>query len=124
MKTQEATFQKAKEVFEAYLLSEIERLAKGVIDTHPWAESFCMAMGSASFHCKWEEKDDFDPTDIWDRDDQLSPLELSKGIMGNSFAFDLDNLLSKWDREFCLTGHPMRITKDFVTGKLVTINDW
>lgn len=124
MKNQESKFIKAKEAFSAFLLIEIERLAKGVIDTHPWAESFCMAMGCASFHCKWEEKDDFDPTDIWERDENLEPSELAKGIMGNSYAFDLDNLLTKWDREFCLTGCPMRITKDCVTGKLVTVNDW
>lgn len=119
MKAQEIEFQKAKDLFSVWLLSEVDRLAKSVVQTHPWAESFCMAMGSASFHCVWQESDEDDPSDTWERNEHLLPDELS-----GSCAAELDKLLEKWNDEFCLTGYPMRIIKDSVTGEPTTLKDW
>lgn len=120
-KTAEQNYIKAENAFEAELLKEVERLAKAVIESHPKAKSFCMAMGSASFGCEWVEVDDEGPTDTWERDENLDPQELSDG---NSFATDLDSLLEKYDRKFCLTGYPMRIVRDNVSGELLTQTDW
>ena len=120
-KIAEKVYQVAESKFEAELLKEVERLAKAVIESHPKAKSFCMAMGSASFGCKWVEVDDDDPTDTWERDDNLDAEDLSDG---NSFAADLDSLLGKYDRKFCLTGYPMRIVRDNVSGELLTQTDW
>lgn len=117
----ERKYLKAESEFEKELMREIERLAKGVIETHPKAKSFCMAMGSASFGCEWAEADDVDPTDIWERKENLDPEELSDG---NQYAVDLNELLSKYDRKFCITGYPMRIIRDKVSGELVTLTDW
>ena len=117
----ERKYAKAETEFDAELLKEVERLARGVIESHPWAKSFCMAMGVASFGCKWVETDEEDPTDTWERDENLDPEELSDG---NSFAEDLHSLLQKYDRKFCITGTPMRIIRDNVSGELVTLTDW
>jgi hypothetical protein len=120
-KIAEKVYQEADSKFEGELLKEVERLAKAVIESHPKAKSFCMAMGSASFGCEWVEVDDEDPTDTWERQDNLIPHELADG---NSFATDLASLLNKYDRKFCLTGCPMRIVRDNVSGELLTQQDW
>lgn len=120
MKPQEVAFDIAQTKFTNWLVSEVERLAKVVIDTHPQAISFCMAMGSASFYCEWEECDDHDPTDVWQRSEHINPGD----IVENSYAAELDDLLSKWDNQLCITGVPMRITRDNVTGKLIVDTDW
>lgn len=118
----ERKYTKAESEFESELLKEVERLAKLVIDTNPIKiKSFCMAMGSASFGCEWAEVDDVDPTDIWERKENLDPEELSDG---NQYAVDLNELLSKYDRKFCITGTPMRIIRDNVSGELITLKDW
>ena len=120
-KQSERVYQSAETMFEKALLNEIERLAKMVITTIPKAKSFCMAMGSASFHCEWREWEDGDESDYWDRDEHMDAYELKDG---NSYAEDLDDLLRKYDNKFNLTGCPMKIDRDNVTGELVTVRDW
>lgn len=120
-KQSERVYESAEKMFSAALRKEIERLAKRVIETIPKAKSFCMAMGSASFHCEWREWEDGDESDYWDMDENLNPDELSDG---NSYAADLDNLLGKYERTFCMTGYPMMIRRDNVTGELITTSEW
>lgn len=120
-KTAETAYQKAESKFEDELLKEVERLARAVIESHPKAKSFVMGMGHAFFGCEWTEVDDNDPTDTWERDDNLDPEDLADG---NSFAEDLVQLLDKYNRKFCLTGCPMKITRDAITGELVNSADW
>ena len=120
-KAAERDYTKAETEFETALLKEVERLAKAVIESSDKAKSFCMAMGSASFHCVWTETDDFDPEESWECEDNLEPEHLTDG---NQYAVDLDDLLTKYDRKFCLTGTPMKIIRDNVTGELLTQTDW
>jgi hypothetical protein len=119
-KARERAYLKAESAFEEALLKEIERLAKRVIETSHRAKSFCMAMGSISFGCQWEEYDD-DPSESWEMDENLDPYEL-KGE--NSYALELDSLISKYNDKFKLTGCPMIIRRDNVTGELITNCDW
>lgn len=120
---QQEKFKKAEAEFSGQLLKEIERLAYLVIQSHPWAESFCMAMGSASFGCKWTEFDEHDPSDTWECEENLDPCELMENVnIANSYAGELDGLLGLWDHKFCLTGYPMHIK--MVDGKLKTLTDW
>ena len=114
---QEQKFKKAESEFSDQLIKEVERLAYLVIQSHPWAESFCMAMGCASFGCKWVEIDDWDPDDSWERDENLNPDELS-----GEHAKELAELLDLWDNKFSITGYPMMIK--IVDGELKTVTDW
>lgn len=120
----EATYAKAETEFTNALLKQVESLATSVILNHPHVTSFCMGMGSASFGCQWREFDDLDPTDYWDRDEDLNPDEIEDETgVPSSFANDLDDLLGKYDRNFCLTGSPMLIRQ--VSGSSVTVEtDW
>lgn len=121
-KAVERKYAKAETEFEAELLKEVERLAKAVIDTNPTkVKSFCMGMGSASFGCEWVETDDEDPMDSWECSENLEPEELSES---NAYADELQKLLSKYNNKFCITGYPMRIIRDNVTGELLTQTDW
>lgn len=120
----EAAYLKAETEFSNALLKQIETLATSVILSHTHVTSFCMAMGSASFGCHWREVDDLDPSDYWDRDENLNPDEI-EGETGlpSSFANDLAELLEKYDSNFCLTGYPMMIRQ--VSESSVTVeNDW
>jgi hypothetical protein len=119
-KARERAYLKAESAFEEALLKEVERLAIRVIETSHRAKSFCMAMGSASFGCQWEEYDD-DPSESWEMDENLDPYELKAE---NSFAAELDKLISEYNDKFKLTGCPMKIDRDHVTGQLVTVTDW
>lgn len=120
-KQSELVYESAETMFEKALFREIERLAKGVIESIPKVKSFCMAMGSASFYAEWLDNDDEDPTDTWERSEHLDSYELTDG---NQFATDLDDLFRKYNDRFKLTGWPMRIDRDNVSGELVTIADW
>lgn len=120
MKFQELVYTNARAEFTKWLVSEVERLAKLVIEYEPRAKSFCMAMGCVSFHCKWEECDELDQSDVWERDENLEPHELEQ----NSHALELSELFSRWDRELCISGIPMKINLDNVTGILETVTDW
>lgn len=115
-KDSERAFEAHEEAFEKLLLAEIERLAKAVIGSYPRAKSFCMAMGTASFHCEWAETDG---EDTYECDQYFDPHEIQ-----NDFAIELDKLLEKWNDKFHLTGCPMRIDRDHVTRELVTTIDW
>ena len=100
---------------------EIERLAKAVIESHPNVKSFCMAMGCASFYCEWEEFEEEDPKDTWKCTEHCDTYELKDG---NQFAEDLNDLFEKYNDKFQLTGWPMKIDRDHVTGELITATDW
>lgn len=117
------TYAEAETVFMAVLIAEVKRLAVAVIMTHPAANSFCMAMGSASFGCQWEELDEHDPSDKWDRDENLDPgdIESVTGV-ACSYATDLQSLLDTYDSTFCLTGYPIMITMDGPNAVMVA--DW
>lgn len=118
------TYAQAETVFMTALLAQVEALATSVILSHPHATSFCMAMGSASFGCHWQERDELDPSDVWDRDENLDPDELGKETgEPNSYADELAELLAKYDRQFCITGYPMMIRQ--VSAHSVTVEaDW
>lgn len=116
----ERKYLKAETEFAKELLKEIERLAKLVIETSHRAKSFCMAMGGISFGCEWEEYDD-DSSEAWSMNENIDPYELKDE---NSFALELDKLISNYNDKFGLTGYPMRIDMDNVTGELVTVTDW
>lgn len=120
-KESEKVYEAAETMFEKALLAEIERLAKLVIDTIPKVKSFCMAMGSASFYCEWEEFEEEDPTDTWKCTEHCDPYELKDG---NQFAEDLNDLFEKYNDKFRLTGCPMKIDRDNLTGELITVTDW
>lgn len=117
-KVQERTFIIAESVFLGQLLVEIERLAKLVIQTDSKAKGFCMAMGTAFFNCEWVEIED---DEKWEMSENLDPEELADC---NCYAADLAEIFDKWGDIFCLTGHPLRITMDPVTGELVAATDW
>lgn len=120
----EAAYAKAESEFNNALLKQVESLATSVILSHPYVTSFCMGMGSASFGCRWREVDDLDPSDYWDRDEDLNPheLECETGVP-SSFANDLSDLLDLYDSNFGLTGYPMMIRQ--VSESSVTVeNDW
>jgi hypothetical protein len=123
-KQAESVYKTSEEMFSQALILEVERLARGAINSHPWAKSFCMAMGSASFGCEWV--DDTDPEDIWEHDENLDIYELmyEQGSPTNSFVIDLNDLLQKYNDTFKITGYPMRIIRDNVTSELVTLTDW
>lgn len=120
-KQSERVYQSAETMFETALMKEIERLAKMVITTIPKAKSFCMAMGSISFHCEWREWEEGDESDYWECDEHLDPCELAED---NCYAQDLDDLIGKYNDKFKLTGNPMQINRDHVTGELITTTDW
>lgn len=114
----EKAFERSQGVFYNQIITEIERLARMVIQTEEKAKAFTMAMGTAFFCCEWVTIEDGEE---WEHDETLEPCELADG---NCYAQDLADLFEKWGEMFRLTGHPMRITIDHVTGELVTVSDW
>lgn len=114
----EKLFEISMTTFEKQLMTQIEYLAKLVIGTNERAKSFTMGMGSASFHCQWTE---VEGGDSWSMDDHLSPDEIASE---NCYAKQIDQILMKWDDVFRLTGNPLKITIDPVSGEIVTTTDW
>lgn len=117
-KRAELKYDKAESEFQKVLIDHVETLARVVLHSDPRAKSFCMAMGSASFYCEYRHPDCDDDDDMWIVKDHLDPEEL-KTPEGD----ELQRILDKYTN-FNLTGYPMRIDRDPVTGLLVTVNDW
>lgn len=63
--------------------------------------SFCMAMGSASFH------------------DARGPVDYNNSALRGFYAF-----LYEWDSMLYTTGVPVRIIRDATTGALVQQSNW
>lgn len=106
-----------------HALAMIEWQARAVLEASPdTVKSFCMAMGSASFNVVWSE--DWEEEELVEFDENLDPWEMAERGHGNAHTEALAKILNDYDRALCLTGSPMRITRDHVTGELITANDW
>jgi hypothetical protein len=103
-------------------ITEIEKEAKAAIKTSPeTVKSFCMAMGAASFKVVWIEDWDGEPMP---RDENISPGKFAEYGHKNPHADNVAKLLDEYDSMLRLTGWPMLIKSDLVSGELITLNDW
>ena len=99
-------------------LALIKSEAKAAMGADSTIQSFCMAMGSASFHVVRIERDE--DGESWTTDEHLDPDELPENVG----AQNVGQILYQLNGDLCLTGWPMRITRDHVTGEFITANDW
>lgn len=109
----EELFEKAESEFQQAVMSEIERLARLVITEDPKITGFCMAMGSVSFSREYTEYENEDDTEGWSINDDPDPYELD-----NVNAQAINDILNKWDSKLRITGCPLRLTIDHVTGEI------
>ena len=106
----------------AVAIKEIEKEAKAAIKASPdTIKSFCMAMGTAHFKVVWTEDWDGEPMP---RDENLGPGEFAEYGHKSPHADNIAKLLDEYNSMLRLTGWPLMIKRDDVTGELITLNDW
>lgn len=104
------------------VVTEIEKEAKAAIKASPeTVKSFCMAMGTAHFKVVWCEDWDGEPVP---RDENIDPGEFAQYGHKNPHADNIAKLLDEYNSMLRITGWPMLIQRDQVSGKLTTLNDW
>lgn len=102
-------------------LTEIEKEARKAIEASPaTVQSFCMAMGRASFRVVWSEDWDGEPMP---RDEHIYPGEFGKHGLSNPHAENIAKLLDEYNGLLRLTGYPMLIQRD-EAGQLIKLKDW
>ncbi|MDX9668730.1 hypothetical protein [Pseudomonas sp. P8_250] len=104
------------------IVCEIEKEAKAAIKASPeTVKSFCMATGTAQFKVVWIDNREGEPVP---RDKDISPGEFAKYGHVNPHADNVAKLLDEYNGMLCITGWPMLIKTDLVSGELTTLNDW